>query len=350
MKWPKMPEIRFRRVHVERTLIGCSAALVLLLSLQSRNAEREPYEEPLEDIPQAQAAVSVSAQDMQQTVVYYEDGDGYLVPVQRDVLRQDGIAKATLELMVQSARNDMDAARLGLSPVVPEGTTFDLDIADGHARVDLGREALSASSKQQEENMRTAIVWALTEFDTVKDVNFLVDGQKRDTLTHGTNISGSYTRVGLNQEEPSAATFAGASEVQMYFPAQDGRLLVPVSRTVYSDDDVATAVFEFLRGPKADSGLETPLDADVQLLGVSVSGGVVTINFSKEFTKIAERSDGGVQAMRGLMMTCTRYPGIRKVKILVDGEPYQMPVSDVPTFANVASDVENSFPEVMLIE
>lgn len=350
MKWPKMPEFRFRRVHVERTLIGCSAALVLLLSLQSRNVEREPYEEPLEDIPQAQAAVSVSAQDMQQTVVYYEDGDGYLVPVQRDVLRQDGIAKATLELMVQSARNDMDAARLGLSPVVPEGTTFDLDIADGHARVDLGREVLSASSKQQEENMRTAIVWALTEFDTVKDVNFLVEGQKRDTLTHGTNISGSYTRVGLNQEEPAAPTFAGASEVQMYFPAQDGRLLVPVSRTVYSDDDVATAVFEFLRGPKADSGLETPLDEDVQLLGVSVSGGVVTINFSKEFTKIAERSDGGVQAMRALMMTCTRYPGIRKVKILVDGEPYQMPVSDVPTFANVASDVENSFPEVMLIE
>lgn len=350
MKWPKMPEIRFRRVHVERTLIGCSAALVLLLSLQSRNVQREPYEEPLEDIPQAQAAVSASAQDMQQTVVYYEDGDGYLVPVQRDVLRQNGIAKATLELMVQSARNDMDAARLGLSPVVPEGTTFDLDIADGHARVDLGREALSAGSKQQEENMRTAIVWALTEFDTVKDVNFLVDGQKRDTLTHGTNISGSYTRVGLNQEEPVAETFAGASEVQMYFPAQDGRLLVPVSRTVYSDDDVATAVFEFLRGPKADSGLETPLDADVQLLGVSVSGGVVTINFSKEFTRVAERSDGGIQAMRALMMTCTRYPGIKKVKILVDGEPYQMPVSDVPTFANVASDVENSFPEVMLIE
>ncbi|MGN0776048.1 MAG: GerMN domain-containing protein [Candidatus Ventricola sp.] len=345
-----MPKFRFRRVHVERTLIGCSAALVMLLSFQSRNVVQEPYEEPLEDIPQAQVAVSVSAQDMQQTVVYYEDGDGYLVPVQRDVLRQDGIARATLELMVQSARNDMDAARLGLSPVVPEGTTFELDIADGHARVDLGREALSAVSKQQEENMRTAIVWALTEFDTVKDVNFLVDGQKRDTLTHGTNISGSYTRVGLNQEEPAAETFAGASEVQMYFPAQDGRLLVPVSRTVYSDDDVATAVFEFLRGPKADSGLETPLDEDVQLLGVSVSGGVVTINFSKEFTRIAERSDGGVQAMRALMMTCTRYPGIKKVKILVDGEPYQMPVSDVPTFANVAADVENSFPEVMLIE
>lgn len=337
-------------MDVERVLIACSAALVLLLSIQNRSTESEPYEVPLEDIPQGEVAVSATEADTQQTVVYYEDGDGYLVPVQRDVTRQEGIARATLELMVQSAKNDMDAARLGLSPVVPEGTTFDLDISQGHARVDMSNQVLDATDKEQEENMRTAIVWALTEFDTVKDVSFLVDGQTRDTLTHGTNISGSYTRVGLNQEEETVETFAGQSEVQMYFPAQDGRLLVPVSRTVYENDDVATAVFEFLRGPKEDSGLETPLPDSVQLLGVSVEDGVVTINFSKDFTKIAEQSDGGVQAMRALMMTCTRYPGIKKVKILVDGEPYEVPVEDTPTFANVASEVENSFPEVMMIE
>ena len=347
MKWPK---IRLRRVDVERMLIACSAALVLMLSVRGRSMEKEPYEEPLEDIPVSGTAASASATELQQTVVYYEDGDGYLVPVQRDVERQDGIAKATLNLMVQSARNDMDAARLGLIPVVPEGTTFDLDIANGHARVDMSRAVLSAADKQQEENLRTAIVWALTEFDTVKDVSFLVDGQQRDTLTHGTNISGSYTRVGLNQEEVTQEVFGGASEVQLYFPAQDGRLLVPVSRTVYSSDDVATAVFEFLRGPKADSGLEMPLPEDTQLLGVSVKDGVVTINFSKSFTRIAEQSDGGVQAMRALMLTCMRYPGIKRVKILVDGEPYEMPTQDTPTFANIASEVENSFPEVMIIE
>ena len=204
--------------------------------------------------------------------------------------------------------------------------------------------------KKKHQILNMAIVWALTEFDTVKDVNFLVDGQRRDTLTHGTNISGSYTRVGLNQEETAQEVFGGASEVQLYFPAQDGRLLVPVSRTVYSSDDVATAVFEFLRGPRADSGLETPLPQETQLLGVSVENGVVTINFSKGFTRIAEQSDGGMQAMRALMLTCTRYPGIKRVKILVDGEPYQMPTQDMPTFANVASEVESSFPEVMVIE
>ena len=349
MKWPKI-RIRIRRADAERVLIACSAVLVLALSVTGRGGDTEMYEEPLDDLPVSEAAAAAVAQDMQQTVVYYEDGDGYLVPVQREIVRQDGIAKATLGLMVQSAGNDMEAARLGLVPVVPEGTTFDLDIAQGHARVDMSSHVLDAVDKEQEENLRTAIVWALTEFDTVKDVNFLVDGRKIDRLTHGTNISGSYTRVGLNREETAESVFADAQEVQMYFPAQDGRLLIPVSRTVYERDDIATAVFEFLRGPKEDSGLETPLPESTQLLGVSMDGGVVTINFSKDFTKIAEHSDGGVQAMRALMLTCTRYPGVRKVKILVDGEPYQPPVEEVPAFANSASEVAVSYPEVLMIE
>ena len=80
MKWPK---IRIRRETIERTLIVCSAALVLLLSLKRGGTNGEPYEEPLEDIPQGEISVS-SAQtaDTRETVVYYEDGDGYLVPVQ----------------------------------------------------------------------------------------------------------------------------------------------------------------------------------------------------------------------------------------------------------------------------
>ena len=346
MKWPK---IRIARAQAERMLIASSAVLVLLLSVSGRNAEPEPYEERLEEVAQAEMTAADAAKDVQQTVVYYEDADGYLVPVQRDVARQTGIAKATLSLMVQSAKNDMDAARLGLSPILPEGTTFDLDISQGHARVDLSSHALRAVDKQQEENMRTAIVWALTEFDTVKDVSFLIDGQARETLTHGTNISGSYTRVGLNQEE-TQEVFAGGEAVQVFFPAQDERLLVPVTRTVYAGSDVATAVFEFLRGPKDDSGLVAPLDKEVKLLGVEVENGVLTINFSSEFKKIATHSDGGVQAMRALMLTCTRYPGVKKVKILVDGKPYQLPTEDVPTFTNVAANIENSFPEVMMIE
>ena len=55
------------------------------------------------------------------TVVYYQDNYGYLVPVMCNVAQQDGVAKATLSLMVKSSENDMNAARLGLRTVLPEG-------------------------------------------------------------------------------------------------------------------------------------------------------------------------------------------------------------------------------------
>ena len=41
------------------------------------------------------------------TVVYYQDNYGYLVPVMCSVPASEGIAKATLSLMVQSSANDM---------------------------------------------------------------------------------------------------------------------------------------------------------------------------------------------------------------------------------------------------
>ena len=44
------------------------------------------------------------------TIVYYQDNDGYLVPVMCSVPMEDGIAKATLNLMVKNTGNDMQAA------------------------------------------------------------------------------------------------------------------------------------------------------------------------------------------------------------------------------------------------
>ena len=55
MKWPNTPKFQFKRANIERALIGCSAMLVLLLSVQSRDVNLEPYEEPLEAIEQSQA-------------------------------------------------------------------------------------------------------------------------------------------------------------------------------------------------------------------------------------------------------------------------------------------------------
>ena len=146
MKW----KLNIRRVDVERMLVLCASALVVALALRQDQPAVPDQEAPLMNTPVISDATLISAAETQPTVVYYQDGEGYLVPVTRQVDKTDGIAKATLNLMVQTSANDLAAARLGLKTTVPEGTKFDLDIADGKARVDLSREALNCSNAEQE--------------------------------------------------------------------------------------------------------------------------------------------------------------------------------------------------------
>lgn len=282
-----------------------------------------------------------------QTTVYYQDNYGYLVPVTRTVPEEEGIAKATLSLMVKSAYNDMEAARLGLRTVLPEGTDIDLDIlSDGTARIDLGKQVLSMSDAASEANMVAAVVQTLTEFPTVQKVSFLVDGQKTEKLPQGTDISGVFERGVLNLESSAGGLEPSqARTVQLYFPGETSSLLVPVTRMVYGQDDIHTAVLELAKGPSAASPLDAALPAGCGLIGVQVENGVATINFTKEFIRIAEDTDGGRAALRALVLTCTQFEGVNQVKIQVEGEDYDPGASTlaVPTFVNEASAIAEEY-------
>ena len=274
------------------------------------------------------------------TIVYYQDNYGYLVPVMCNVAQEDGIAKATLNMMVQSSQNDMNAARLGLRTVLPEGTKIDLDIADGLARIDLSKEALNTADAAAESNMVSAIVQALTEFDSVEKVEILIGGRKMEKLTHGTDVSKTFTRGEINMET-SVATSANLSPVQLYFPCESASVVVPVTRMVYANADINTAVLELTKGPSGESPLENVLPAGCGLIDVKVENGTARINFTKEFADLVENTDGGRLALKALVLTCTQFKGIEKVEILVEGERYDPGTGtlDVPTFANVADDI-----------
>ena len=311
-----------------------------------------PEETPLPEgtaSPEESPAPEDDGQDAEagtvDTVVYYQDNYGYLVPVQCKVPAEDGIAKATLSLMVKSTANDMQAARLGLRTVLPENLSMDLDIAGGLARIDLGKEALEMPDAAAESNRITAIVQALTEFPTVEKVEFLVGGQKLETLPHGTSVSGQFTREDLNPEMASAdIALEDAEPVTLYFPGDASDVLVPVTRMVYSEPDINTAVVELCKGPSAASPLENVLPAGCGVIDVNVEDGVAKINFTGEFIDLAENSDGGRLALKALVLTCTQFDGIEGVEIYVDGEPYD-PGADtlaLPACANVADEIVES--------
>jgi len=343
-------KLNVKRADLERVLMVGAAALVVALALRGGG---EPQVQMIyEEAPPVVAETSVGAADveMQSTICWYEDGDGYLVPVTRQVPKQDGVAKATLALMVKSSQNDLAAARMGLTNVIPEGVTFDLDIADGKARLDMSKEALNCASAEEELLMVHGAAAALCGFDTVEEVSFLFDGQKRSKLTHGTDVSGAFTADTVNLECVTTMASGYADQVQLYFPSASGRLLVPVSRTVFSPADISTAILELAKGPKADSGLEHPLPKGCGVKSVKVKNGTATIDFTQEFINIAQQDDGGHQAVRAVLFTASQFPGVKKVEILVDGQPFTPAPKTATTFLNEATEVMAQYPGVIEID
>lgn len=299
----------------------------------------------------AQTGANVQAQSddsgpQVSTVVYYQDNYGYLVPVMCRVPMEDGIAKATLNRMVQSVDNDMQAAHLGLRTVLPEGTKIDLDIANGLARIDLSDEVLHMADAAAESNMVSAIVQTLTEFDSVDRVEFLIDGQKREKLPHGTSVSGAFTRGDINLEtaEPTIS-LARSEPMTLYFPADSGSVIVPVTRMVNAGSDINTAVLELAKGPANGDMLESVVPAGCGLIDVKVEDGVAKLNFTGEFVNLVQNSDGGRMALRALVLTCTQFDGIRGVELYVDGEKYDAGENglSVPSFVNVEGTIVNDY-------
>ena len=296
--------------------------------------------------PEPSPEATKSAQTVN-AVVYSQDNNGYLVPVMREIPLQDGIARATLGMMVSSPHNDMEAARLGLRTVMPEGTDIDLDISGGAARVNLTGPISKLPDAAAESNMVSAIVQTLTEFDTVETVRFLINGREVETLAHGTPVSGPFKRGALNLESVSS-TFPvdDAQTVTLYFAGETGSLIVPVTRMVYGEADLNTAVLELLKGPGASSPLESALPAGCGLIDVTRDkDGKVTINLTSEFSELINSTDGGRQALRSLALTCAQFPGVSGVEVLVNGQPFDEGAStmSVPSFVNDAETVADQF-------
>lgn len=336
MTWNRQNTVRLTGI-----LLAALAVVALIIGLFGGGGS-EPEPQPTGDISQTSAGAEQAQGKTISTVVYYGDGNGHIVPVMRKIPEQDGVARATLSLMVKNELNDREAARMGLSTLLPEDCSIELDINDeGLARVDLGKQANAMPDALAESCMIEGVVATLGEFPTVERVEFLVGGQKLDKLKHGTDISKAIEPGGVNlQSMESVSETFSADRMTLYFPDESSRIMVPVTRAIYGENDISTAVVELARGSNDDK-LSDVLPEGCGLIGVNVKDGIATINFTREFINIAEKSDGGRAALKALVLTCTQFKGIRGVELQVEGKKYDPGAQTlaVPTFANVAEDI-----------
>ena len=156
--------------------------------------------EPRSMPPQNEDRPPAAAANLRETVFYLPNADWQsLVPVRMGIPWETGIAKATLGLLVDG-NVPAKMLDLGLVPLLPAGTTvLGLTIRQGVALVDLSKEFLHYNPAH-ERAVIYGLVYTLTEFPSIMQVELLVEGKKPD-LPGGMSLSEPLRRKdGLNLE------------------------------------------------------------------------------------------------------------------------------------------------------
>ena len=149
-------------------------------STNSSNAEQKTA-------PQSNGSPeSGAATETIKVVLYFSDDQAEkLVKERRSVPKTDAVAKASVEELIKGPS-------AGGVATMPTGTTLlGVSITDGIADVNLSKEFVDnhPGGSAGEKMTVYSIVNTLTEFSTIKEVRFLVEGERLDTIAGHMDVS-----------------------------------------------------------------------------------------------------------------------------------------------------------------
>lgn len=270
--------------------------------------------------PTCSPQISEQPGRIKRTTLYYRTDEGYIYPVNAEIPWEDGIAKACLMRLVDTAENRRSLQGQGLCAVIPDGTGIELDISNGHATVNLV-DMPRLSSAEDETAMFVSIVNTLTEFSGVDTVSIFLDGRSTRTPNGNTtpNNQGPYR---LNVEDSEIATSGSAKPITIYFPNASGSLNIPITRYVEGADDLYACINGLVSGTNMEY-LRSCFPEDTLLLGAAIENGVLTVNLSSDFTQIAKTPGLYELAYDSVMTTAMQFGSVNEVRFTVNGENYE---------------------------
>ena len=301
--------------------------IVLVLAVFACACKKEAAEETM-------AYEAPSYAGFRDTMLYYTSDDGLLVPFMRQIPWEEGIGKAALGYLVDTAENRAVLQKYGLSAPLPEGTSIQLRIGDGkQAMVELS--SCTPPDDAGQEYLRVAsIVNTLTAFPTIDTVTVSVNGTPITPFNSRADGAKAMSAFALNAEEAAAPTSTGALHAMtLYFPNAAASLNVPVTRYQSAQPTFAAAVQGLIDGPKIHA-LTACFPADTTLLDAKIEDGAATVDLSAEFAQAAE-TEGLLEAARDtLYLTASAFTDVRTLDILIEGEPVAAQTGALPLYPN----------------
>ena len=262
--------------------------------------------------------------------VYYQDVDGYIVPVTRSVPKQEGVAKAAVNGLIDSTISREELEYYGLYPMLPQGTEIlGINIKEGIATVDLSTKVLNYQREIDERNIVASVVYTLTEFSTVDGVRIWINGYADEELKFGTSLKGILNRqnVLINAKKVNAGEGVQKTDIYLFKAANEKYYyLIPVSMQTsgLDEDELPTAIIEMLKGIHGEK-LQSEIPPETQLRGSRVDETLLTLNFDDGITNYGggtAREDG---IIKQILFSMKQIKGIKRVKILINGETASLP-------------------------
>lgn len=282
-------------------------------------------------------------ENTRETVLYYKDDNGYIVPVMRNIPwpEDKSIAKAAIKNITDGVANREDIGQIGLLPVIPSGTRIlGMSIKpDGLCKVDFSNEMVNYDSKAEETAMVQAIVYTLTEFDTISEVEILIEGKSINNLSYGTDLSMPIARENINFLDIADDY---DTKVTLYYKGTTNGIneyYVPVTvpTTAYTTD-LHTVLSKLFEGPPQFAELCTDIPYEAELLGVETKDGIAYINLSDSVKGSLDQA-AFEDMYKNIALTLDQFDEITDIEILIDGKTLEeagleIVNPDVPVFAN----------------
>ncbi len=265
---------------------------------------------------------------MRPTVFYLPDENGkFVVPISKQIPWVEGIARATLEHMIESEASRRFLAGTGLKAPFPAGTAIKgINIKDGLCKVDFSKEFLNYP-REEERLVVSSLLYTLTEFSTIDRVELQVEGVKMTALPGGTALGEIIERDrGINLEVAEGLNdFRRVNRVIIYYNTRLGEAqlhyYVPVTRIIPKSDNLAKAsVEELLKGPRQGVPLYSALPEASQVLDLIVREETAIVDFSAELLDFRGGTEAAENLLNQIVLTLTELPEVREVQIFVAGE------------------------------
>ncbi|NYB74796.1 GerMN domain-containing protein [Sedimentibacter hydroxybenzoicus DSM 7310] len=253
-------------------------------------------------------------------LAYFEDENGFVVPVNTKIDWEEGIAKATLRSMVAGSETEKKLAGSGLHGVLPEGTEIrGMAIKDGLCRVDFTKNILNTSSYEQEENMISAITYTLTEFPTIDKVELLVEGQVLASLSKGYAINTAFERGNINLHGSRDGV-----NFTVYYKAPDTEVMghyVPITFSASSLNNPVKNVLEKLfSGAPEETVLSNNIPVGINLRGVDIVSDTAVVNLGVGAVNLSEEE---YRDMNAIVVLCLEQYGISDVEFNIEGVSFE---------------------------